>query len=256
MLFMPNGFSVSRDRPRRWIPHTAGQQPRAKRQQALEANLYGKAFGRTGEVARDQFVELERLGEDLIWTVLGEFNDFPHNNIAVPDRSVDNTTIWTPDFGREHYLNLLFSEAPGAVSMRNYYIEQFSNRYTVNGDVTDLVSVPGNAASYDDDLGAGVVWQFLEDSLIGWYAVQMADGKTPAEIDTYLSQFDVWDRYDWDGDGNFDELDGYIDRFQSVHAGEGEEAGGGAALHRVPPLLSAIPFPSLCKFSPGTSADF
>jgi immune inhibitor A len=30
-----------------------------------------------------------------------------------------------------------------------------------------------------------------------------------------------------DGDGNFDEPDGYIDHFQSVHAGEGEEAGGG-----------------------------
>ena len=38
----------------------------------------------------------------------------------------------------------------------------------------------------------------------------------------------MWDRYDCDGDGNFDEPDGYIDTFQSVHAGEGEEAGGGA----------------------------
>ena len=38
----------------------------------------------------------------------------------------------------------------------------------------------------------------------------------------------MWDRYDYDGDGNFDEPDGYIDHFQSVHAGEGEETGGGA----------------------------
>ncbi len=37
----------------------------------------------------------------------------------------------------------------------------------------------------------------------------------------------MWDRYDADGDGNFDEPDGYIDHFQSVHAGEGEETGGG-----------------------------
>ena len=36
------------------------------------------------------------------------------------------------------------------------------------------------------------------------------------------------DRYDYDGDGNFDEPDGYIDHFQALHAGEGEEAGGGA----------------------------
>ena len=30
-----------------------------------------------------------------------------------------------------------------------------------------------------------------------------------------------------DSDGNFNEPDGYIDHFQAVHAGEGEEAGGG-----------------------------
>jgi immune inhibitor A len=210
------------------LPHPLGEQQRALRQQALAAKLNGKAFGRTHEVARGQFVELERQGEDAIWTVLGEFNDFPHNNIAQPDRSVDNTTIWTPDFSRDYYVDLLFSEAAGAVSMRNFYIELSSNRYTVNGDVTDWVPVPGNAASYDDDLGGGAVWQFLEDSVDGWYATQLSAGKTPAEIDDYLSQFDVWDRYDWDSDGNFDEPDGYIDHFQSVHAGEGEEAGGGA----------------------------
>ena len=37
----------------------------------------------------------------------------------------------------------------------------------------------------------------------------------------------MWDRNDFDNDGNFDEPDGYIDHFQAVHAGEGEDAGGG-----------------------------
>ena len=74
-------------------------------------------------------------------------------------------------------------------SYYEYYIEQSSNRYTVDGDVTDWIAVPGNAASYDDDLGGLAVWQFLTDSLNGWYAAQLADGKTPAEIDAYLSQF-------------------------------------------------------------------
>ena len=37
--------------------------------------------------------------------------------------------------------------------------------------------------------------------------------------EAYLAQFDVWDRYDADGDGNFNEPDGYIDHFQAVHAG-------------------------------------
>jgi M6 family metalloprotease-like protein len=55
------------------------------------------------------------------------------------------------------------------------------------------------------------------------------DGRSgPAGVDWSPSVVDVWDRYDYDGDGNFDEPDGYIDHFQSVHAGDGEETGGGA----------------------------
>ena len=207
------------------LPHPLGDQQRALRERALEAKLNGKAFGRTHEVARGQFVELERLGEDSIWTVLGEFADLPHNSIAEPDRNFDNTTYWVEDFNRDHYMEMLFSEDPGANSMRNFYIEQSSNRYTVNGDVTDWVGVPGNGANYGQFFFQ--TWFFVDDSVDAWYAAQIADGMTPADIDAYLSQFDVWDRYDWDGDGNFDEPDGYIDHFQSVHSGEGEEAGGG-----------------------------
>ena len=199
-----------------------------QKQQAKEAQLNGKAYGKTHEVARGQFVELAREGEGAIWTVLGEFADMDHNTMPEPDRNVDNSTIWAPDFSREHYLDLLFDEAPGANSMRNYFIEQSSNRYTVYGDVTDWIPVPGVAASYDDDfaspLGGNQVWYFLKDSVNGWYAAQIAAGKTPSQIDAYLAQFDVWDRYDYNGNGNFDEPDGYIDTFQSVHAGPGNES--------------------------------
>jgi immune inhibitor A len=201
---------------------------RELKQKAVEARLRGKAYGRKHEVARGQFVELEREGEDPVWTVLGEFGDFTHNSIAEPDRAHDNTTIWSPDFSRDHYLDMLFAEGEGANSMRSYYIEQSSNRYTVYGDVTDWTVAPQAACSYDDDLGGPAVWQFLIDTTTDWYNQQVLAGRTAAEIDAYLAQFDVWDRYDWDGDGNFDEPDGYIDHAQFVHAGEGNEAGGGA----------------------------
>ena len=46
-----------------------------------------------------------------------------------------------------------------------------------------------------------------------------------AQIQDYLKTFDLQDRYDIDGDGNFDEPDGFIDHFQIVHAG-GDEAAG------------------------------
>jgi len=192
---------------------------------ALDAKLNGKAYGRVHEVARGQYVELAREGEGAIWTVLGEFADLAHNTLPEPDRAVDNTSIWVPDFSPEHYMDMLFNDAPGATSMHNFYIEQSSNRYTVYGDVTDWVLVPNNAAYYDDNPDSNV-WNFLQDSINGWYDAQIAAGKSPSEINAYLSEFDVWDRYDYNGNGNFDEPDGYIDTFQSVHSGLGEEEGG------------------------------
>jgi immune inhibitor A len=212
--------------------HPLGDQQSALMLKGLDAKLNGKTDGPVKEVAKGQFVELEREGEDSIWTVLGQFSDFSMNQIPEPDRSVDNSTIWAPDFSRDYYLDLLFSETPGDISMRNFYIEQSANRYTVNGDVTDWVTVPGSGNYYGSNYCGGIVcartWLFVRDAVNAWYNDQVAAGKTPAEIDAYLSQFDVWDRYDYDSDGNFNEPDGYIDHFQAVHAGEGEETGGGA----------------------------
>lgn len=227
------------------LTHPLGKRQADLRAQGLQLQMKGKVArdAKVAKVAKGQYVELQREGEDSIWTVLGEFGDTvnptyggtagpQHNQIPEPDRTVDNTTIWAPDFTPTYYQNMLFSEAPGAVSMRNFYLEQSSNRYTVNGEVTDWVKVPYNEANYGSDYCGGIVcartWLFVRDSVNAWYEAQVAAGKTQAQIEADLAKFDVWDRYDYDGDGNFNEPDGYIDHFQSVHAGEGEETGGGA----------------------------
>ncbi|ABC80098.1 M6 family metalloprotease domain-containing protein [Anaeromyxobacter dehalogenans] len=223
--------------------HPLGDAQAARKAVAIQEKLNGRTKGRTHQVARGQYVELERLGEDRIWTVVGEFGDAVNatyggtagplrNQIPEPDRAVDNVTIWAPDFSRAYYEALLFSDAPGDVSMRNFYKELSANRYTVNGEVTDWVKVPFNEANYGANYCGGIVcartWLFVRDAVNAWYNAQIAAGRTPAEIDAYLAQYDVWDRYDHDGDGNFNEPDGYIDHFQAIHAGEGEETGGGA----------------------------
>lgn len=266
------GFSVKGRANGDDVPHPAGERRREMRKQGLEervraeatgqvsSQLTGQSFGQSGRKVHrigrgkyhGKYIELERESEDLIFTVLGEFGTqiIPqlggtpgplHNTIPEPDRTVDNSTIWAPDFSKTYFEQLLFSEKPGAVSMRNFYIELSSNRYTVDGAVTDWVTVPYNANRYDDDVTYGCtfpglpgayacagVWLFLRDSLNGWYNAQIAAGKTPAQVNAELAKFDVWDRNDYDGDGNFDEPDGYIDHFQAVHAGMGEEVGGGA----------------------------
>ena len=89
------------------------------------------------------------------------------------------------------------------------------------------MTVPYNGAYYganprEDEGGS---WDFINDTGDTWYAKKLTELGSEAAVDDYLSQFDQWDRYDHDGDGNFNEADGYIDHFQAIHAGEGEEAG-------------------------------
>ncbi|MDN3918792.1 immune inhibitor A domain-containing protein [Roseateles violae] len=227
--------------------HPLGKKQAELRKQGLHKLLQGKATAKgpnkVVQVAKGQYVELARQGEDKIFTILVEFGPqinpsyggTPgplHNQIPQPNRAVDNTTIWTADFSRPYFEKLLFDGTPGAVSMRNFYIEQSSNRYTVNGEVSDWVKVPMNEANYGANYCGGIVcartWLLIRDAANAWYAAQIAAGKTKAQINAYLSQFDVWDRYDANGDGNFNQPDHYIDHFQIVHAGEGEETGGGA----------------------------
>ncbi|WP_330476393.1 immune inhibitor A domain-containing protein [Terrabacter sp. C0L_2] len=227
------------------LAHPLGKKQQSLRTKGVQLKLSGKLAPDTkvAKIAKGQYVELAREGEDTIWTVLGQFGSAvdptyggtpgpQHNQIPAPDRAVDNSTIWTSDFSPEYFANLLFADTPGAVSMRNFYKEQSSNRYTVNGDVSDWTQVPFNEAYYGSNYCGGIVcartWLFVRDSVNAWYNAQVAAGKTAAQINAALAKYDVWDRYDYDGDGNFNEPDGYIDHFQSVHAGEGEETGGGA----------------------------
>ena len=161
-----------------------------------------------------------------------------HNKIAQPDRKMDggatdnNSTIWKADFNRQHYFDMMFGSSE---SFKDFYSKQSNGRFDVEGDVSDWVKVPFNEARYghnpvsgDGTSEAEGSWSFIADSATAWVNAQKAAGKSDAQIKAYLQSFDKWDRYDYDGDGNFDEPDGYIDHFQAIHAGEGEEAGGGA----------------------------
>ena len=216
----------------------------------LKGEAKPKGPNKVVEVAKGQFVELALEGTDQILTLLGEFGDQVathnhgalgtinhggtpgplHNQIPEPNRDgVDNVTIWTEDFNQEHYDNLLYNRDL-VPSMANWYLKASDGRYTVDGHVSDWVQVPFNAAAYGSDYCGSIVCtrdvgRFIEDQADGWYA-EMLGSMSAAEIDAFLAPFDIWDRYDHDADGDFDEPDGYIDHFQSVHAGEGQEGTG------------------------------
>ena len=195
---------------------------------------------------QDQYVELKQERKDKIFVILAEFGnerhpDYPdvdtdpdtpgpttfegplHNKIPEPDRTKDNSTIWQKDYNRQHYQDLYFGTGKGVESLKTYYQTQSSGRYDVDGTVSDWVKVPYNEARYGrEDSGT---WYLIQDALKSWVEQQKAAGKSDAEIKSTLQSYDQYDRYDYDGDGDFNEPDGYIDHFQIVHAG-GDEADG------------------------------
>ncbi|MEV0906023.1 immune inhibitor A domain-containing protein [Streptomyces hokutonensis] len=221
----------------------------AQRQEALNEVIAGKASvkDRNGSKVvqlkskggKSKYVELSREKTDKIFTILVEFGDQVdsryggtvgplHNQIAAPDRAKDNSTAWQADYNQAHFQDLYFGTGKNTESLKKYYEKQSSGRYSVDGEVTDWVKVPYNEARYGSNKASTGAWYAVQDGVNAWVAQREAAGDTAAEIKTELAQFDQWDRYDYDGDGNFNEPDGYIDHFQIVHAGEDESAGGGA----------------------------
>jgi immune inhibitor A len=201
------------------------------------------ARGTAKSKKQGQYVELSRETMDRVFVVLTEFGDqaspYPpadnaqrtegplHNQIPKPKRKVDNSTIWRADYSQAYFQNLYFDD--NAESLRAYYETQSSGRYSVNGEVTDWVKVPYTEGRYGTDACGDTVctsvWDLVRDAANVWYQDQLAQGRSEADVNADLQSFDQWDRYDFDGDGDFNEPDGYIDHFQIVHAG-GDEADG------------------------------
>jgi immune inhibitor A len=225
----------------------------AQREEALKQVISGKTKVKNrdgskvvqlkGKKGDDKYVELGREKTDKIFTILVEFGDQVdsryggtpgplHNTIPKPDRKKDNSTAWRADYDRDYFQDLYFGSGKGVDSVKTYYEKQSSGRYSVDGEVSDWVKVPYNEARYGNnacgDTNCSSVWNVVSDGLNAWVSQQKAAGRTDAQIKADVARFDEWDRYDFDGDGDFNEPDGYIDHFQIVHAGEDESAGGGA----------------------------
>ncbi|WP_327345482.1 immune inhibitor A domain-containing protein [Streptomyces europaeiscabiei] len=225
----------------------------AQREEALQQVISGDAAvkDRDGsqvvkldsKKGKSKYVELGREKTDKIFTILVEFGDKidsryggtagpAHNQIAEPDRAKDNSTAWQADYDQQYFQDLYFGTGKNDESVKKYYEKQSSGRYSVEGEVSDWVKVPYNEARYGNNAcgqtNCSSVWNIVSDGVTSWVAQQKAAGRTDAEIKADVAEFDQWDRYDFDGDGDFNESDGYIDHFQVVHAGEDESAGGGA----------------------------
>ena len=224
------------------------------REQALEKRLRTGGTGQAEKLGRGVYGRVAQSGKDRIFVVLAQFGDtrhsaycdetedtapdtctYPsdgtpeqydgplHNQIPKPNRKYDNSTLWQADYNRSHYRDLYFNR------MNSFYEQQSSGIYSIGGDVTAWVTVPFNEARYGrdycGDIACNNTWYLIRDALAMWVQGRLDAGWTMTQIQDYLKTFDTQDRYDFDGDGDFNEPDGYIDHFQVVHAG-GDQADG------------------------------
>ncbi|MEH7440159.1 immune inhibitor A domain-containing protein [Neobacillus drentensis] len=165
--------------------------------------------------------------EDKVLVLLVEYADFKHNNI-----DQEEGYMYSDDFNKEHYEKMLFGDEDFTLfngekvkTFKEYYEEQSGGSYTVDGTVSDWLTVPGNARDYGDDNPEGGhdnltpkgPRDLVKDALVAAAASGMN-----------LADYDVFDQYDLDGDGDLNEPDGLVDHLMVLHAGVGQEAGGGA----------------------------
>ncbi|WP_145997278.1 immune inhibitor A domain-containing protein [Salirhabdus sp. Marseille-P4669] len=184
------------------------------------------------ELERKEAVSPEHAGDgwagqvttDEILVLLIEFPDYESGNITAED----NPVLLYDNYPKEHYENMVFGDksyigpdGQELISMKEFYEQQSGGSYTIDGAVSDWYVAEQPAAYYGaNDAGGNDIRprELVKEALV--HAAQ------DPNID--LSEFDKEDIMDLDGDGNYREPDGIIDHLMIVHAGTGEEAGGGS----------------------------
>ncbi|PLS18240.1 peptidase M6 [Bacillus sp. M6-12] len=164
--------------------------------------------------------------EDKVLVLLVEYADFKHNNI-----DQEPGYMYADDFNQQHYEKMLFGDEDFTLfngekikTFKQYYEEQSGGSYTVDGTVSDWLTVPGNYKEYGSDANGG------HDNAPGTKGPRgLVKDALNAAVDSgiNLADYDEFDLYDLDGDGNQNEPDGLVDHLMVLHAGVGQEAGGG-----------------------------
>jgi immune inhibitor A len=221
------------------VPKENGQlyKHEIKREKALEkkhnetglVNGSGKKLGKGKEsdipsIEQETWNGVKRV--DRVLVLLIEYPDFPHNSIQPSE-----TDMYYQDYSKEHYHEMIFGDAEGyyegpngekLISVKKYYEEQSGGSYSIAGEVAGWYMAKYPASYYGGNVPAPDGNDANPRAL-----VKEALEAVAKDLSVDLSKYDLEDRYDLDGDGNYREPDGLIDHLMIVHSSVGEEAGGG-----------------------------
>lgn len=200
----------------------AETEPLTKEEQELNAKALPNLLG-DSQISLFAADNSEKVTEINILTVMVEFSDYKHDSIQPGE-----TDMYYENYDKQHFQDMLFGEngytgpnGENLVSMKQYYEEQSGGTFIMNGTVTDWYTAPNPAAYYGAQVGSS--HDTKPRNLVADALKEMA--KDPS---INLADFDHIDRYDLDGDGDYNEKDGMIDYLIVIHAGMGQEAGGGS----------------------------
>jgi M6 family metalloprotease-like protein len=193
----------------------------------------GEARGMVDALANFRFDELghPQIQSDSIAPALAPAGR-PHKLLIVPVRFSDtgyDRFAGDPaqdDRNQAYFQELLFAGGaldPAPATLSHYYRHQSRGLYNISGDIFPVVEldkplnyygrpVQSSDGSWRNDEHAT---ELVVDSLRAAYA---ADPKFP------WRDYDQWDPQDFDGDGNRDEPDGYLDHFILIVAGKGQSS--------------------------------
>ncbi|RYM06735.1 M6 family metalloprotease domain-containing protein [Sporolactobacillus sp. THM7-7] len=162
--------------------------------------------------------------KDKVLVLMIDFPDYPNSSIEQSE-----TDMFYDNYSHDHFQNMIFGkdgyEGPNGeqlMSMRQYYEQQSGGSYTIDGTVAGWYTADHPAAYYGGNDPAPNGSDQRPRELV--YEALTKAGQDP---NINLSDYDVWDRDDYDSDGVYNEPDGVIDHLMVIHSGVGEEAGGG-----------------------------
>ncbi|MEH7373570.1 immune inhibitor A domain-containing protein [Neobacillus drentensis] len=188
-------------------------------------NKNGQLKGNPDPVQEGPSPGIQKKGKLLTLTV--EYSDLEHNQLT--SKETDN---YYKDYNLEHYEDMIFGDkgqykgpnGEDQISQKEYYLEQSGGTYTIEGKAYGWLKLPQTTEYYGKDNPDGG-----HDNYPGQGVSKLVvDTLTAAKAaGVPLQDYDLEDPHDLNGNGNFWEPDGLVDHLQIIHAGMGQEAGGG-----------------------------
>lgn len=189
-----------------------------------KGNKLGQAKKNTVDPVEKESFDGE-VRSDKVLVLAIDFSDYEKSSITK-----EETDMWYEDYTHDHFQNMIFGKdgykgpnGEDLISMKQYYEQQSGGSYTVDGTVAGWYTADHPAAYYGGNYPTPDGSDARPREL-----VYEALTKAGADPNVDLSEYDVWDRDDYDGDNVYNEPDGIIDHLMVIHAGVGEEAGGGS----------------------------